>query len=110
HDAPVIDPRFLSAPADVETLLRGLKLARRLLNSPQFDPYRGDEANPGTAVQDDDAMRDYIRNSAFTAYHPVATCSMGPGSMAVVDADLKVHGVEGLRVADASVMPTLIGG
>ncbi len=108
HDAPLIDPRFLSAPGDLETLLRGLKIARRLLGSPQFDPWRGEEANPGAGVQDDDALRDYIRATVFTAYHPVATCSMGPAG--VVDAELRVHGVEGLRVADASVMPTLIGG
>jgi choline dehydrogenase-like flavoprotein len=110
HDAPLIDPHFLSASSDVETLLRGLKIARRLLNAPQFDPYRGEEANPGRAVESDAALIDYIRATAFTAYHPVATCSMGPGPDAVVGADLKVHGIEGLRVADASVMPTLIGG
>jgi choline dehydrogenase-like flavoprotein len=108
--APLIDPNFLSDDRDVETLLAGLKIARRLLNAPQFDRYRGDEANPGRDVASDEAMIDYIRNTAFTAYHPVATCSMGPGPMAVVGADLKVHGIEGLRVADASIMPTLIGG
>lgn len=108
--APLIDPNFLSAPQDVETLLRGLKLARRLLNAPQFDPYRGEETNPGAPLQGDEALRDYIRQTAFTAYHPVGTCSMEPGRRGVVGADLKVHGMEGLRVADASVMPTLIGG
>ncbi|MBX3530084.1 MAG: choline dehydrogenase [Rhizobiaceae bacterium] len=110
HDAPLIDPNFLSASSDVETLLRGLKIARRLLNAPQFDPYRGEEANPGRAVESDEALVAYIRDTAFTAYHPVATCSMGPGPEAVVRADLKVHGIDGLRVADASIMPTLIGG
>jgi choline dehydrogenase len=110
HDAPLIDPNFLSEGRDVDTLLRGLKIARRLLNARQFDPYRGEEANPGRDVESDSALVDYIRKTAFTAYHPVATCSMGQGPAAVVGADLKVHGIEGLRVADASIMPTLIGG
>ena len=107
---PVIDPQFFSAPEDVETLVRWLKIARRLINAPAFDPYRGAETDPGSAVRTDDQWRNFARDTAFTAYHPVGSCKMGNDAEAVVDAQLRVHGVAGLRVVDASIMPTLIGG
>jgi choline dehydrogenase-like flavoprotein len=107
---PHIDPRFLSAEADVELLLRGVKLSRRLLESRAWDEVRGPEIRPGTNVVTDQALRDYIRESAATVFHPVGTCKMGSDADAVVDVELRVRGIDGLRVADASVMPTLIGG
>jgi len=107
---PLIDPRFLLERADVELLLRGVKLSRRLLESRAWDKVRGAEIRPGPAVQGDDALRGYIRESAATVFHPVGTCKMGVDADAVVDPQLRVRGIEGLRVADASVMPTLIGG
>jgi choline dehydrogenase len=110
HAAPHIDPRFLSAQADVDLLLRGVKLSRRLLESHAWDAVRGPEIRPGPDVQGDAALEGYIREVAATVFHPVGTCKMGSDAQAVVDAQLRVRGIEGLRVADASVMPTLIGG
>ena len=110
-DAPAeIDARFLSNSDDLELLLRGFRLSRELLAQPAWDRVRGPEFRPGADVRDDDALRDYIRQSCGTAFHPVGTCQMGTGVDAVVDAELRVQGVQNLRVVDASVMPTLIGG
>ncbi len=110
NDAPVIDPNFLAEPEDVETIVRGMKIARRLVDAPPFAPYRGEETDPGRDAVSDSALADYVRERSHTAYHPVGTCAMGPGPDAVVDAQLRVHGIQGLRVADASIMPTLLGG
>ena len=108
--APRIEAQFLSHPDDLELMLRGLKLSRRLLAAPAWDKVRGPEFRPGAGVQSDDALRDYIRNTVGTVFHPVGTCRMGRDGDAVVDSELRVRGVDGLQVVDASVMPTLIGG
>ncbi len=107
---PRIDPRFLSAEDDLERLLKAVRIGRDLLYAPAFDRYRGEELAPGPAVQEPDALRRFIRDTLGTAQHPVGTCAMGSGPDTVVDPQLRVHGIAGLRVADASVMPTLIGG
>jgi choline dehydrogenase-like flavoprotein len=107
---PVIDPKFFNEPDDLVALLRGVKLARRILNTPAFEKYRNVELSPGVSVQSDADLMDVIRKTAGTAYHPVGTCKMGQGGDAVVDAQLRVHGVGRLRVADASIMPTIVGG
>jgi choline dehydrogenase len=91
-------------------LLRGVKLSRRLLAAPAWDKVRGPEFRPGADVQGDDALREYIRKTCGTVFHPVGTCRMGRDADAVVDPELRVYGVDGLRVVDASIMPTLIGG
>ncbi|HYD95573.1 MAG TPA: choline dehydrogenase [Noviherbaspirillum sp.] len=106
----LIEPNYLSHPDDMEQLVRGVKIARRVLAAKAFDPYRGKEMYPGEAVQSDEQIRDFIRRRAGTIYHPVGTCKMGHDGMAVVDDTLKVHGMQGLRVVDASIMPTLVGG
>ncbi len=108
--APVIDPRFFSDPADMEALLRGVKLSRRLIQAPAFNPHRGKEIVPGDNVQSDDGLREFIRNAAATVFHPVGTCRMGGDPTSVVDPQLRVRGIDGLRVIDASIMPTIIGG
>eukprot|EP01034_Spumella_vulgaris_P047185 gene47185-biopygen40207 len=100
----------LSHPDDMDNMVRGVKAARALLAQAAFDPYRGAEIQPGPQVQSDNEIRDFIRRKAETIYHPVGTCKMGHDAMAVVDDTLAVHGLQGLRVADASIMPTLIGG
>lgn len=116
HDAnpqspPRIDPNLLGDPEDTEHLLRCLKLTReRIQNRDALAPWRGDEVFPGKAAQTDDALRAYMRAKVETDYHPVGTCKMGSDDMAVVDANLRVHGLDGLCVVDASIMPTLIGG
>ena len=107
--APLIDPAFLSAEDDLALLIRGADIQRRILEDPVFDGVRGKPLYD-FAQNDRHALEQDIRNRADTQYHPVGTCRMGSGPMAVVDAQLRVHGVQGLRVVDASVMPTLVGG
>jgi len=109
---PVMRPHFLQDRGDVEALLAGLKEARRILSMPALARYSGAEVSPGPAVKSDAELEAFIRANVATTYHPVGTCKMGPqrDSMAVVDARLRVHGLIGLRVADASIMPDIIGG
>ena len=108
--APLIDPCFLSQQADLDLLVQGMQLARRMLADPAWDGVRGPEILPGEKVADGAGLADYARQRCATAFHPVGTCRMGAGEDAVVDAALRVRGVEGLRVADASIMPRIIGG
>jgi choline dehydrogenase-like flavoprotein len=113
RDAPLIDPRFLSAPADLDGMVAGVKLMRRIFAQSALAEAGGTDplaALLGDGEGDDAAIRDFIREHADTIYHPVGTCKMGSDDMAVVDPQLRVRGVEALRVVDASVMPTLIGG
>jgi choline dehydrogenase-like flavoprotein len=107
---PVIQPDYCADPADFEKLVLAFKQVRAILAQPAFEPHRLEELDPGEKVQSDEDIRAWIRASAETIYHPVGTCRMGLDEMAVVDPQLRVRGVRGLRVADASIMPTLIGG
>lgn len=109
-DTPLIDPRFLSDPADLPPLVAGVKAARTVLAARAFDRFRGDEIFPGREVRTDEDIVRFIRRKAESIYHPAGTCRMGNDAMAVVDERLRVHGIAGLRVADASIMPTLVGG
>jgi choline dehydrogenase len=104
--APAIQPNYLSTEYDRRIMIEGAKLARRIAASPSFVPYVLEEYKPGRAVARDEQILEAIRNAGSSGYHPVGTCRMG----AVVDAELRVRGVEGLRVVDASVMPTLVSG
>jgi choline dehydrogenase len=108
--APLIDPNLLSVPEDVLPLVRGIRLARQIFAAPAFEEYRARESIPGSSADSDAQLIDYIRAQAYTVHHPVGTCRMGSDAMAVVDPQLRVIGLEGLRVADASVFPSLIGG
>lgn len=107
---PAMQPNYLACAADLDRLLTGLKLARRLAQANAFDPFRGAEVWPGAGAQSDEALVDFIRAHAQTLYHPVGTSKMGHDPLSVVDSQLRVHGVHGLRVIDASVMPTIISG
>jgi choline dehydrogenase len=107
---PAIDPRYLSAPEDVETLYRGVELARKIGRQPAFAAYRKAEVWPGEGLEGRDAVIAAMREWGETIYHPVGTCRMGVDDRAVVDGHLRVNGVEGLRVVDASVMPRLVSG
>ena len=107
---PAIDPRYLSAPEDVETLYRGIEMAREIGRQAAFDPYRISEFWPGPGATDRDTVVKMMRDWGETIYHPVGTCRMGVDDKAVVDGHLRVNGVEGLRVIDASVMPYLVSG
>ncbi len=108
--APRIDPNFFGDPADVETMVAGFKITRQIMDAPSLRSLRTrDMMTEG--VTTDDQIRDVLRKRVDTVYHPVGTCTMGPDpATSVVDAQLRVHGLRGLRIADASIMPTLIGG
>jgi choline dehydrogenase len=108
--APAIDPNYLSAPEDLELLIRGVRLSREIAATRPLARFTGHEHRPGKDAQTDDAIAADIRLRLNTIFHPVGTCKMGNDSTAVVDAELRVRGIEGLRVADASIMPAIIGG
>lgn len=107
---PAIRYNYLSHADDVKDMISGFKVARRILDAKIFDEYRQEESRPGPSVQSDAEIESFIRQNAETIYHPIGTCKMGNDDLAVVDDQLRVRGIEGLRVADASIMPQLIGG
>ena len=111
REAPVIDPEFFSDERDLALLVKGARIQQRIIESSPFDAIRGKMLYP-TSADDPAGLAADIRNRADTQYHPVGTCKMGPraDAQAVVDARLRVHGIDGLRVIDASIMPTIIGG
>jgi choline dehydrogenase len=108
--APRILPNYLSNPADLPILIDGIRIAREILATPPLARYSAGELLPGRDARDDAALHAYIRRKAETIYHPVGTCRMGNDREAVVDARLRVHGIRGLRVIDASIMPRLVSG
>ena len=108
-DDPLIDVNMLDDAEDLEAMVRAYKLTRGILRAPAFALMRGKELHTAD-VHSDDEIRALLRRRVDCIYHPVGTCKMGVGEDAVVDAELKVHGLQGLRVVDASIMPTLIGG
>jgi choline dehydrogenase len=107
---PVMDPNYLAADYDLKVLVAGLRQGRDILAAPAFRPWLGEERLPGPAVQSNAALEDFIRATAETEYHPVGTCRMGSDPMAVVDEQLRLRGVERLRVIDASIMPAIVSG
>jgi choline dehydrogenase-like flavoprotein len=108
--APRIDPQLLTDPRDLPPLIEGLKLGRRILAAPAFATQHGREIAPGPDVCNDDALEQYIRRTCGTVFHPCGTCRMGVDESSVVDPELRVRGVRGLRVADASIFPSIVGG
>ena len=110
HGKPTLMFNYLNESHDVQELVEGLRLARDLVRQPAFDEFRGDELKPGCDTQTDSDIRQVLRDSVETAYHPSGTCSMGVSDLAVVDPEFRVYGVEGLRVVDASVIPQIVSG
>ena len=110
NDQPAIDFNFLSAPVDAELTVAAVRIAQSIMRAPALRPLEVSEIAPGETLSTDDEIIDWVKATAETTFHPVGTCKMGPDRMAVVDERLRVHGIEGLRVADASIMPTLISG
>jgi choline dehydrogenase len=108
REAPAIDPNYLASQGDVTTLRDGIKIGRDIIAQHAFDPYRGAELDPGPAVRTDAEIDEYVRRTCHTQYHPVGSCKMGIDPLAVVDPELRVRGLDGLRVVDASVMPVMV--
>ena len=106
-DAPLIDPKFLYHPDDVKDLIEGYKKIMSILNKDPVNKYTSNHVQRPVDLNDDKDIEQAIREDADTVYHPVGTCKMGSDDMSVVDNTLKVHGIDGLRVVDASIMPTL---
>lgn len=110
REPPAIHPNYLATRADQETLVAGMKLSRRLAATRALKPFIVEELDPGPDIRTEEALLEHARNTATTIYHPVGTCKMGMDARAVVDPRLRVRGIVGLRVADASIMPTLVSG
>jgi choline dehydrogenase len=109
-DDPKVDPQYLTEEADLQTQVEGVKLVRDILQAEPFDDYRGEMVSPDFDMQSDEQIIEHIRETSETLYHPVGSCKMGTDDMAVVDDRLAVHGVDRLRVVDASIMPTITSG
>jgi choline dehydrogenase len=107
---PKIQPNYLATQTDKETLIAGLRIARKIFQSPAMAAVVTGEFLPGPATETDDEWLEHIKATAGTTYHPTSTCMMGPTDLSVVDEELRVYGIEGLRVVDASVMPTVVSG
>jgi choline dehydrogenase len=107
---PAIRFNFLSAPVDAELTVKAIRIARAIMTAPAMAPFKLAEQAPGPERQSDEQIIEWVKAAAETTYHPVGTCKMGIDPMAVVDPGLRVHGIQGLRVADASIMPTLTSG
>lgn len=107
---PDIQFNFLKDEIDQRSMVGGVRMLRDIIGSKAMDPYRGEEISPGVNLESDEELLTWVRETAETAYHPIGTCRMGPGPEAVVNERLQVHGLENLRVADASIMPTMVSG
>jgi choline dehydrogenase len=107
---PAIQPNYLSAPKDRDTTIAGIRALRRIMAAPPMAPFIEAEHEPGPACASDGDLLDYVRRRGSTVYHPTSTCRMGSDPTAVVDARLRVQGIERLRVVDASIMPALVSG
>ncbi|HYD98075.1 MAG TPA: GMC oxidoreductase, partial [Alphaproteobacteria bacterium] len=107
---PAIQPNYLATEGDRRTMRDGVRMVREVMLGGPLAPYRGAELRPGPDVRSDAEIDAFVRRHGETIYHPVGTCAMGAGPEAVVDDELRLHGLAGLRVADASIMPRLVGG
>jgi choline dehydrogenase len=110
HTQPAVRFNFMTAQLDRDVTLEAMRITRRIMTAPAMRNIATDEMTPGINIQSDDELLDWVKRNAETTYHPVGTCKMGSDPMAVVDDQLRVHGMERLRVADASIMPTLTSG
>lgn len=109
-DDPLIDPNYLDVSGDIDPLVDGIRLGREIANADPLDSFLGAEVHPGPEAKTRDEIESFVREHATTVYHPAGTCKMGDDDLAVVDDELRVHGVHGLRVVDASIMPTIVAG
>lgn len=109
-DRPIINPNYLSDPEDMRCAIAGIRWNLKILYSSAFDEIRGEELAPGAHRRSSEELESFVRRTASTTWHPAGTCKMGHDAMAVVDLRLRVHGIDGLRVVDASIMPTIVSG
>ena len=107
---PAMQPNYLSTQRDRETIVAGLRVTRKIFATASMQRFCKEEIYPGPKAQTDEDLLNHVRNTAGTTFHQTSTCMMGPGPKAVVDTDLRVKGLQGLRVIDASVMPTVVSG
>jgi choline dehydrogenase len=107
-----MQPNYLSDARDCATIVRGVRLARKLAATAALAPYVAGEYRPGPDATTDEAILDFVRDKGATIFHPAGTCKMGPAAdpLAVVDPELRVHGLEGMRVVDCSIMPSIVSG
>ena len=110
REYPAIHPNYLATLEDQKTAIESIKITRKIMGAPALNPLISSEHEPGIEHQTDEELLEYARNRATTIYHPTGTCKMGNDEMAVVDDRLRVKGVKGLRVVDASIMPIIISG
>jgi choline dehydrogenase len=103
-------PNYLATETDRRAIVDGLKVGRRILATPHMQHFITEEYQPGSSVQTDEQLLQHARNTGGTVFHPTSTCKMGVDPMAVVDPELRVHGIESLRAVDASIMPTVVSG
>jgi choline dehydrogenase len=108
--APQIQFNYLSHKEDIEGFRACVRLTREIINQPALDEYRGEEIQPGSDIRTDEEIDKFVRSSVESAYHPSCSCKMGEDEMSVVDSNTKVHGIEGLRVVDSSIFPTIPNG
>lgn len=109
-DPPEIHPNYLASSADRDVMIAGIRIVRQVIRQSAFDEFRGSEIEPGPGMESEDQLLEWLKSAAMTTFHPVGTCKMGHDDMAVVDERLRVHGLQGLRIADASVMPVITSG
>lgn len=110
HQHPAILFNYMSHEQDWQEFRDAIRITREIMHQPALDQYRGREISPGVECQTDEQLDEFVRNHAETAFHPCGTCKMGYDEMSVVDGEGRVHGLEGLRVVDASIMPQIITG
>ena len=108
--SPAIQFNYMQTEHDLKEMRDGIKIAREIFHQKAFDKYRGKEINPGINSSSESDLNEFIKNKGDTAYHPSCTCKMGKDELSVVDEELKVYGIENLRVVDASIMPNIITG
>ena len=110
HATPLIDPNYLSAPEDLQVAAAAIRMTRRIVQAPALAAFAPREYLPGPALQSEEDLHQAAGQIGTTIFHPVGTCRMGNGALDVVDNQLRVHGIPGLRVADASIMPQIVSG